>query len=62
MPQSAIYRIILCILLPVAVTAQEKGIHFEKALSWAEVKAKAKAETSTFLWIVLPPGAAPASI
>lgn len=44
MPQSAIYRVILSLLLPVAVAAQEKGIHFEHALSWVEVKAKAKAE------------------
>ena len=35
---------ILGLLLPVAVAAQEKGIHFEHTLSWAEVKAKAKAE------------------
>jgi thioredoxin-related protein len=35
---------ILSLLLPVAVAAQEKGIHFEHALSWMEVKAKAKAE------------------
>jgi thioredoxin-related protein len=31
-------------LLPAAVFAQEKGVHFEHALSLAEVKAKAKAE------------------
>lgn len=35
---------ILGLLLPVAVAAQEKGIHFEHALSWGEVKVKAKAE------------------
>jgi thioredoxin-related protein len=35
---------ILGLLLPVAVAAQEKGIHFEHALSWVDVKAKAKAE------------------
>jgi thioredoxin-related protein len=34
----------LVLLLPVAVAAQEKGIHFEHALSWSDVKAKAKAE------------------
>jgi thioredoxin-related protein len=35
---------ILGLLLSVAVAAQEKGIHFEHALSWGDVKAKAKAE------------------
>jgi thioredoxin-related protein len=35
---------ILSLLLPVAVAAQEKGVHFEHALSWVDVKAKAKAE------------------
>lgn len=32
------------LLLPFIVTAQEKGIHFERDLSWKEVQAKAKAE------------------
>jgi len=32
------------LLLPFTVTAQEKGVHFEHTLSWADVKAKAKAE------------------
>ncbi|HEX6426421.1 MAG TPA: thioredoxin fold domain-containing protein [Niastella sp.] len=44
MPQSTIHVVILSLLLPFAVAAQEKGVHFEHALSWTEVKAKAKAE------------------
>lgn len=34
----------LILLLPFVVMAQEKGIHFERELSWKEVQAKAKAE------------------
>lgn len=56
MPQSAIhalsrncktlltFMVTLSLLLPFAVAAQEKGVHFEHALSWVDVKAKAKAE------------------
>lgn len=44
MPQSIVHVAILSLLLPFTVTAQEKGIHFEHALSWVDVKAKAKAE------------------
>jgi thiol-disulfide isomerase/thioredoxin len=32
------------LLLSSTVTAQERGVHFEHALSWAQVQAKAKAE------------------
>jgi len=35
---------IVGLLLSARVVAQEKGVHFEHALSWTEVKAKAKAE------------------
>ena len=34
----------LLLLLPVFAMAQDKGMHFEHGLSWAEVQAKAKAE------------------
>ncbi len=44
MPQSTFHAVILGLLLPFTVAAQEKGIHFEHALSWGDVKAKAKAE------------------
>ncbi|MFY0255508.1 thioredoxin family protein [Chitinophaga sp. 30R24] len=36
--------ILLLLLLPIAIKAQEKGIHFEHGLTWKEIKAKAKAE------------------
>jgi thioredoxin-related protein len=42
--KSILLGMIAGFLLPVTVTAQEKGVHFEHALSLAEVKAKAKAE------------------
>ncbi|ASZ12948.1 thioredoxin fold domain-containing protein [Chitinophaga pendula] len=34
----------LLLFLPFLAMAQDKGVHFEHGLSWAEVKAKAKAE------------------
>ncbi|WP_143307153.1 thioredoxin family protein [Chitinophaga vietnamensis] len=36
--------LLLALLLPMLAVAQEKGIHFEHNLSWADIKAKAKAE------------------
>ncbi|WP_346318081.1 thioredoxin family protein [Chitinophaga sp. YIM B06452] len=36
--------LLLIFLLPLAAMAQDKGIRFEHALSWKEVKAKAKKE------------------
>jgi thioredoxin-related protein len=44
MPQPILPAVILSLLLPIVVAAQEKGVHFEHALSWTDVKAKAKAE------------------
>ena len=40
-------KLLYCFLLIIAPAigySQEKGIHFEHALSWTEVQAKAKAE------------------
>lgn len=36
--------ILLLLILPFLVKAQDKGIHFEHGLTWEQVKAKAKAE------------------
>ena len=47
MPRSTTHTlplVIFSLLLSFAVAAQEKGVHFEHALSWTDVKAKAKAE------------------
>jgi thiol-disulfide isomerase/thioredoxin len=36
--------LLLLLLIPTLIYAQEKGVHFEHNLSWTEIKAKAKAE------------------
>ena len=45
----ALLLVIAGFLLSVPVVAQEKGVHFEHALSWAGVKAKAKTENKYIL-------------
>jgi thiol-disulfide isomerase/thioredoxin len=35
---------LLCLMLPFGLSAQDKGIHFEHGLTWAQVREKAKAE------------------
>lgn len=41
--------VLLCLLFPIIVLAQEKGTHFEYGLSWKQVKEKARVENKFLL-------------